>query len=114
WISVEGTVAAGTTAQYYRGDKSWQTLDTAVVPENGNLYWTQARFDTAFTGKSTTNLSEGTNLYYTQARFDTAFTGKDTDELSEGTANLYFTDQRVLDAVTPSDLLGTTNQVTVT
>jgi hypothetical protein len=27
----ENTVAAGTTAQYYRGDKSWQTLDKAAV-----------------------------------------------------------------------------------
>ncbi|MGO8019982.1 hypothetical protein AB9E19_34285, partial [Rhizobium leguminosarum] len=24
----EGTLTAGTTAQYYRGDKSWRTLDT--------------------------------------------------------------------------------------
>ena len=39
--------AAGTTAQYWRGDKSWQTLNTSVVPELTNLYWTQARFDTA-------------------------------------------------------------------
>ncbi|WP_310595690.1 hypothetical protein [Flavobacterium sp.] len=27
----ENTIAAGTTAQYYRGDKSWQTLDKAAV-----------------------------------------------------------------------------------
>jgi quercetin dioxygenase-like cupin family protein len=27
----EGTVAAGTTAQYYRGDKSWQTLNKSAV-----------------------------------------------------------------------------------
>ncbi len=27
----ENTVAAGTTAQYYRGDKSWQTLDKTAV-----------------------------------------------------------------------------------
>jgi hypothetical protein len=27
----ENTIAAGTTAQYYRGDKSWQTLDKTVV-----------------------------------------------------------------------------------
>jgi hypothetical protein len=41
--SKEGTIAAGTAAQYYRGDKSWQTLDTSVVPENVNLYFTNAR-----------------------------------------------------------------------
>ena len=27
----------------YRGAKSWQTLDTSVVPENGNQYFTAAR-----------------------------------------------------------------------
>lgn len=47
---------------------------------------------------STTNLAEGTNLYYTQARFDTAFAAKSTTNLAEGT-NLYFTDERVDDRV---------------
>jgi hypothetical protein len=41
--SKEGSYTAGTTAQYYRGDKSWQTLDTNNVPENINLYFTNAR-----------------------------------------------------------------------
>ena len=31
WNAKEATVAAGTTAQYYRGDKSFQTLDKAAV-----------------------------------------------------------------------------------
>jgi hypothetical protein len=35
---------------------------------SGNLYYTQGRFDTAFTAKSTSDLSEGTNLYYTDTR----------------------------------------------
>ena len=36
--------AGGTTAHYFRGDGSWQTLNTAVVPENvANLYFTNAR-----------------------------------------------------------------------
>jgi hypothetical protein len=39
----EPTIAAGITAQYYRGDKSWQTLDTSAVSENTNLYFTNAR-----------------------------------------------------------------------
>jgi microcystin-dependent protein len=30
----EGTIAGGTTAQYWRGDKSWQTLDKAAVGLN--------------------------------------------------------------------------------
>jgi|TARA_B110000483_G_scaffold7281_1_gene8597 hypothetical protein len=44
---------------------------------------------------TTSDLAEGTNLYYTQGRFDTAFTAKDTDGLSEGSTNLYYTDGRV-------------------
>ena len=39
----EPSITAGTTSQYYRGDKSFQTLDTSVVPENGSLYFTNAR-----------------------------------------------------------------------
>jgi len=41
---------------------------TTLVTEGTNLYYTQARFDTAFGLKSTTNLTEGTNLYYTDVR----------------------------------------------
>ena len=48
-----------------------------------------------FVAQTTDDLSEGsTNLYYTQARFDSAFTAKSTTDLSEGT-NLYYTDARV-------------------
>jgi len=45
------------------------TLDTSEIPENPSyLYYTQARFDSAFAAKSTTNLAEGTNQYFTTAR----------------------------------------------
>ena len=71
----EPTVTAGTSLQYYRGDKTFQTLNTAVVAESGNLYYTDARansaFDTRLATKTTANLAENTNLYYTDARFDT-------------------------------------------
>jgi hypothetical protein len=47
------------------------SFDTDSVSEgSSNLYYTTARFDTAFGTKSTTNLSEGTNLYYTAERVD--------------------------------------------
>lgn len=39
----EPTITAGTTAQYWRGDKSWQTLNTAAVAESTNLYYTDTR-----------------------------------------------------------------------
>jgi hypothetical protein len=41
---------------------------TTLVTEGTNLYYTQARFNTAFAAKSTTDLAEGTNLYYTDVR----------------------------------------------
>jgi len=70
---------------------------TDHVTEGSNLFYTQGRFDTAFTAKSTTDLSEGTNLYYTTTRhntdFDTRLGTKSTTDLSEGT-NLYYTDAR--------------------
>ena len=67
--------------------------DTDDLAEGTNLYYTQARFDTALAGKSTTDVSEGNNLYYTSGRFDTAFTAKSTTDLTEGT-NLYYTTGR--------------------
>ena len=41
--SKENAFGSGSTGQYLRGDKSWQTLDTSVVSENGSLYFTAAR-----------------------------------------------------------------------
>lgn len=39
------------SAQYLRGNNTWQTLNTAAVPESGNLYFTEARVrDTPLTG----------------------------------------------------------------
>ncbi|POB14830.1 hypothetical protein [Halobacteriovorax sp. DA5] len=52
----EPTITAGTTAQYWRGDKSWQTLDTDAVPEGAtNKYYTaaQARTDLIEVGSIT-------------------------------------------------------------
>lgn len=46
----EGSIAAGTNAQYFRGDKGWATLDTAAVLENANLYYTDARARSAISG----------------------------------------------------------------
>ena len=56
----------------------------AIISQNGDY--------------TTTQVTEGTNLYYTQARFDTAFGLKSTTNLTEGT-NLYFTDLRAQDAL---------------
>lgn len=42
--SMQSTIATSTTGTYYRGDKTWVTLDTAAVLENaGYLYFTNDR-----------------------------------------------------------------------
>ena len=41
----EPTITAGTSVQYYRGDKTFQTLNTTAVAEGTNLYYTNARAD---------------------------------------------------------------------
>ncbi len=48
---------------------------------------------------TTSDVPEGTNLYYTQSRFDTAFSNKDTDDLTEGVVNFWYTNERVDDRV---------------
>lgn len=45
-VAQEPAVLVGTSSQYWRGDKSWVTLDTSTVPENGNLYHTPPRVNT--------------------------------------------------------------------
>jgi len=88
--NLEGNVTGNVTGQV----SDISNFTTANLTENTNLYYTQARFDSAFTAKSTSDLSEGTNLYYTDARFDTRLASKDTDDVSEGTSNLYYTSAR--------------------
>lgn len=110
----------------FRAYISLNDFSTDDLSEGTNLYYTQARFDTAFNNKSTTDLSEGTNLYFTDERVDdrvssllvdntkVTWTYDDvsntleasislndfsTDDLSEGSSNLYYTDERAQDAV---------------
>ena len=76
-----------------RFDSAFGVKTTADLTEGSNLYYTDVRFDSAFGDKSTTNLTEGDNLYYTQGRFDSALGDKTTDNLTEG-SNLYYTTAR--------------------
>ena len=47
------------------------SFDTDDISEgSSNLYYTDARFDSRFSSKSTTNLTEGTNKYFTDERED--------------------------------------------
>ena len=96
-----------------------------ITEGSNNLYYTDARVDTNFSTKTTTDLAEGTNLYYTDARADARVnlqTGtnldlsqKTTTDLAEGT-NLYYTTARAntdfdarLAAKTTTDLAEGTN-----
>lgn len=52
----EDSITAGTTSQYWRGDKSWQTLNTDAVTEAANLYFTDARALSAAPAETTTTI----------------------------------------------------------
>ena len=60
--SKEGGIAAGTTLQYFRGDKTFQTLNTAAVPESGSLYYTDARARLALSGAAPVSYSTATGV----------------------------------------------------
>jgi hypothetical protein len=59
----EPAYAVGTTLQYYRGDKSWQTLNTAAVPEQTNLYYTDARARAALSASSPLSYDNSTGAF---------------------------------------------------
>jgi len=83
-------LSEGSTNLYYTNARA----DARVNLQTGN--------NLDLSSKSTSNLSEGTNLYYTQGRFDTAFSNKTTSDLTEGT-NLYYTTARANTAITDFD-----------
>ncbi|MBC7766496.1 tail fiber domain-containing protein, partial [Arenimonas sp.] len=56
----ENAITASTTSTYFRGDKTFRTLDTSAVPENGNLYFTNARVNSLLS--ATTSLPNITTL----------------------------------------------------
>ena len=69
---------------YHNGTK-WidQIIDSSIITENTNLFYTDTRvdnrFDTRLALKSTSNLAEGTNLYYTDTRANTAIDARVTN-----------------------------------
>jgi hypothetical protein len=64
------------------------TLTTTDVAEGTNLYYTQARFNSAFAAKTTTDLAEGTNLYFTTARAQAAITGTSPISVTSGNVSI--------------------------
>jgi predicted heme/steroid binding protein len=57
----EPTITAGTSNQYYRGDKTFQSLVTTAVAEGTNLYFTNARSRSSIS--LTTNGTSGAATY---------------------------------------------------
>lgn len=81
-VDVNLTSAAnGDLLMYNTTTSKWENVDvnTTMIDEGDNLYWTVARgesmFDTRLATKSTTDLAEGDNLYYTDARVDAYVAG---------------------------------------
>jgi len=105
-ITVNGQISGQYTG--FDSDFAAKTTDSLAEGDN-NLYYTRARWDSALTTVTTTNLTEGDNLYYTQTRVDSAFDArlatKTTTDVAEGT-RLYFTEQRVRDAIALIDAGG--------
>lgn len=59
----QATITLGTTLQYLRGDLSLATLDTLAVPENTNLYFTNARARAAVSGSAPIVYNSGTGVF---------------------------------------------------
>lgn len=64
--SKEPIITSGTTSQYWRGDKTWQSLNTSSVLESTNLYFTNSRARSAIslttTGSGAASYNSGTGV----------------------------------------------------
>jgi hypothetical protein len=111
-ISITG-VANGEVLIYNSTSGNWENGAIPSAPVSSVFGRTGAI--TAQSGDYTTSqVNEGTNLYYTQARFDTAFSAKTTDDLTEGATNLYFTNARASSAAPVQSVNGATGTVVLT
>lgn len=97
----EPTITAGTTGQYYRGDKTWQTLDKSAVglanvdnTSDANKPVSTAT-QTALNGKVTANgaITGATNtkITYDSKGLVTAGTAATQDDIADGVTNRSFT-----------------------
>jgi hypothetical protein len=62
WIlfnSKQNSLSGGSALQYIRGDGTYATLNTSIVPEGSNLYYTDARARSAFSGTPPIAVSAG-------------------------------------------------------
>lgn len=100
--SKESAVASGLSSQYYRGDKTWRDLNTGVVPESGNLYFTEQRVrDTIYAAPPIVWDSNGGYISFEPEYFNDNFAAKTTTDLAEG-SGLYFTTTRARNSLSVS------------
>jgi hypothetical protein len=107
YTKVKATLLAGSNTSITFDD----ALQTITIASQGNVQSVNTK--TGAVVLTTTDISEGTNLYYTQARFNSAFTAKSTSDLSEGT-NEYFTAARVRSVVLTGLSLATNAVISAT
>lgn len=79
----EPAITAGTTTQYYRGDKTFQTLNTTAVTEATNLYYTDAR------ARAALSFTAGSGAYNSTTGVITIPTN--TNQLTNGAAFITLT-----------------------
>jgi hypothetical protein len=96
---VPGAPTASGTVTSVNNQDGIVTLTSTDIAEGSNLYYTDARantafdarlpnaFDTRLATKSTTNLAEGTNLYFTNARADARIAVANISALADVSSN---------------------------
>ncbi|MFP5519911.1 MAG: hypothetical protein ACLGGX_08405 [Bdellovibrionia bacterium] len=109
--SYETSVTAGTTTQYYRGDKTWQTLNTSVVTEGTNLYYTDTRARASISGTSPVSYNSSTGAI---SLGTVGVANGGTGLTALGTANQLLGVNSGATAAEYKTLNGTTNQLNVT
>lgn len=99
--SVWERIPADDAVTSVNGQTGIVSLDSDDISEGAtNLYYTETRFDSSFSGKSTTDLSEGTNLYFTDARARTAAVDDTAYGVSwDGVTNIAPSKNAVYDAI---------------
>jgi len=91
-LAVNGVYAPSQSSNYINSATTLFGADILLdtqIKSNANSITT---INTTISGLDTDDIPESTtptNLYYTDARFDTRFSAKSTDDLSQGSSNLY-------------------------
>jgi len=97
----QNTLAVGTTLQYLRGDQALATLNTSVVPEGTNLYYTDVRAQNALSASLAVINTNITTLNSAVAGKVSSVFGRTgiiaaqsgdytSDQVTQGTTNKYY------------------------